>query len=73
MRVRMVGTRRELVTALQRETDGNRFDFIGQPHRYVLKAQYRARAIERMREAFGMYLVGDSRINVAGFQAGSGR
>lgn len=70
MRDRMLDTRRALVAALQNATDSNRFDFIARHTGMFSRLGIAPEQIQRMREDFGVYMVGDSRINVAGFQTG---
>ncbi len=70
MRKRMLDTRSELVTELRNATGSERFDFIGRHSGMFSRLGIPGAQIERMREEHGIYIVGDSRINVAGFKTG---
>jgi len=70
MRNRMLDTRRELVTVLRDVTGSDRYDFIGRHSGMFSRLGMPGAQIERMREEHGIYIVGDSRINVAGFRTG---
>ena len=69
MRERMLATRMSLAAALKRETNSNRFDFI-QKHRGMFSRLGLSKSnVEKLRNDFGIYMVEDSRINIAGLQA----
>ncbi|MEM6988797.1 MAG: amino acid aminotransferase [Pseudomonadota bacterium] len=70
MRNRMLDTRRDLVAALRTATDSDRYDFVGRHSGMFSRLGIQGAQIDRMREEFGVYMVGDSRINVAGFRTG---
>jgi len=66
MRERMAGNRRALVAELRQVTGSDRFAFLDtQKGMFTLLGATPAQ-VDRLREEFGIYLVGDSRINVAG-------
>ena len=69
MRERMLATRMSLAEALKKETNSNRFDFI-QKHRGMFSRLGLSKSnVEKLRNDFGIYMVEDSRINIAGLQA----
>lgn len=66
MRERMLGLRQGLAEALRRETNSDRFDFV-QDHRGMFSRLGLApEKVEALRAEHGIYMIGDSRINVAG-------
>ncbi len=66
MRERMLGLRRGLAAALRRETNSDRFDFV-QDHRGMFsRLGASPEQVEALRAEYGIYMIGDSRINVAG-------
>jgi aromatic-amino-acid transaminase len=66
MRVHMMRLRRSLAEALRRETNSDRFDFLAEHRGMFSRLGARPEQVAAMREAHGIYMVGDSRINVAG-------
>jgi aspartate aminotransferase len=66
MRLRMLRLRVEFAEALRRQSNSDRFDFIAS-HRGMFSLLGITKAqVERLRAEHGVYIVGDSRINVAG-------
>lgn len=66
MRGRIVTLRKGLSAALAARTGDNRFDFIKQHKGMFSMLGLTQEQVCRLRETFGIYVVGDSRINVAG-------
>jgi aromatic-amino-acid transaminase len=66
MRTRMLRLRVEFADALRRQSNSDRFDFIAE-HRGMFSRLGLAEAqVQRLRDEHAVYMVGDSRINVAG-------
>ena len=66
MRNGMLELRKLLSDSLRRSTNSTRFDFI-ERHRGMFSLMgLSAEQVARLREEFGIYMVGDSRINIAG-------
>jgi aspartate aminotransferase len=66
MREAMLTLRRGLADALRRETNGSRFDFVAEHRGMFSRIGLEPSQVIRLREEHGIYMVGDSRINVAG-------
>ncbi|RMF38478.1 MAG: aspartate/tyrosine/aromatic aminotransferase [Alphaproteobacteria bacterium] len=66
MRNRMLRLREGLAEALRRETNDDRFDFIARHRGMFSRTGASPEQVTRLREEFGIYMVGDGRINVAG-------
>jgi len=66
MRERMAANRRALVAELRQATGSDRFAFLGTQKGMFTLLGATPEQVDRLREEFGIYLVGDSRINVAG-------
>ena len=65
----MLGLRTALAEALRQETNSDRFDFVAR-HRGMFSLLGLTEAqVARLREEFGIYMVSDSRINIAGLNA----
>ena len=65
----MLGLRTALAEALRQETNSDRFDFVAR-HRGMFSLLGLTEAqVTRLREEFGIYMVSDSRINIAGLNA----
>lgn len=69
MRQTMLGLRRSLADALRRATGSDRFDFVAQHRGMFSRLGLTGAQVTRLREAHGIYMVGDSRINIAGLNA----
>lgn len=69
MRVSMRGLREALAEALRRETNSDRFDFIARHRGMFSRLGLTQEQVERLRNEYGYYMVGDSRFNVAGLRA----
>jgi aromatic-amino-acid transaminase len=66
MRQRMVRLREGFADALRRQSNSDRFDFIARHRGMFSRLGLTAEQVERLRAEHGVYMVGDSRINVAG-------
>jgi aromatic-amino-acid transaminase len=71
MRERMLEVRRTLAEALRQRTNSDRFDFIARHRGMFSLTGISPEEIERVRAEHGVYIVGDSRINIAGLNAES--
>ncbi|MBN9236294.1 MULTISPECIES: aromatic amino acid transaminase [Phyllobacteriaceae] len=66
MRQRMLRLRVAFAEALRRQSNSDRFDFIAEHRGMFSRLGLREDQVERLRAEHGVYMVGDSRINVAG-------
>jgi len=66
MRLRMQGLRQALAEVLRAESGSDRFAFLAAQHGLFSLIGAREDQVAQMREEHGVYLIGDSRINVAG-------
>lgn len=66
MRQRMLALRVGFADALRRHSNTDRFDFIASHRGMFSRLGLTEKQVERLREEHGVYMVGDSRINVAG-------
>ncbi len=65
----MLGLREQLAEELRKATNSDRFDFVAR-HRGMFSLLGLTEAqVVRLREEFGIYMVSDSRINIAGLNA----
>ncbi|MGR3342387.1 MAG: amino acid aminotransferase [Paracoccaceae bacterium] len=68
-RLAMLGLREHLASELRQRTNSDRFDFIAR-HRGMFSRIGATRAqVETMRAKYGIYMIGDSRLNIAGLNA----
>ncbi|EBA07661.1 aromatic amino acid transaminase [Sagittula stellata] len=65
----VLGLREQLAAELQRLTGSDRFGFIAQHRGMFSRLGATPEQVEAMRQSHGVYMVGDSRINVAGLNA----
>jgi aromatic-amino-acid transaminase len=65
----MLTLRQSLADALRRETNSNRFDFIATHRGMFSRLGLTEAQVTRLRDENGIYMVGDSRINIAGLNA----
>lgn len=71
MRQNMLGLRQQLASELARHTNSNRFDFVAH-HRGMFSLMGLAPdQVERLKSEHGVYMVGDSRVNIAGLNENS--
>jgi aromatic-amino-acid transaminase len=69
MRQNMLTLRRGLRDALRRETNSDRFDFVADHRGMFSRLGASPEQVARLREQHGIYMVGDSRVNIAGLPA----
>lgn len=69
MRVSMLSLREGLAQELRRETNSDRFDFVAEHRGMFSRLGLTLEQVEKLREEYGVYMVGDSRFNVAGLPA----
>lgn len=69
VRQNMLGLRRSLADALRRATNSDRFDFVAHHRGMFSRLGLTEAQAARLREENGIYMVGDSRINIAGLNA----
>ncbi len=68
MRKGMLALRVSLADALRLATNSDRFDFVAKHRGMFSRLGLSLEQVVRLREEFGIYMVGDSRINVAGLR-----
>ena len=68
-RLGMLGLRQHLSDELRQRTNSDRFDFLATHRGMFSRLGVSAEAIETIRADFGIYMIGDSRINIAGLNA----
>jgi len=68
MRTGMLELRTSLADELRRETNSDRFDFVAKHRGMFSRLGLTPDQVLRLREEFGVYMVGDSRINIAGLR-----
>jgi aspartate aminotransferase len=69
MRETMLQLRQRLAEALRRETNSDRFDFVAEHRGMFSRLGLSPEQVAALRAEHGIYMVGDSRINVAGLPA----
>lgn len=69
MRKGMLELRTGLAEALRRETNSDRFDFVAEHRGMFSRLGSSPEQVAALRKDFGIYMVGDSRINIAGLPA----
>jgi len=70
MRQTMLTIRQNLADELRRQCNTDRFDFIAEHRGMFSRLGLSKDEVEALREEHGMYVVGDSRINIAGLSGG---
>jgi aromatic-amino-acid transaminase len=68
-RLGMLGLRQHLSDELRQRTNSDRFDFLATHRGMFSRLGVSAEAVETIRADFGIYMIGDSRINIAGLNA----
>ncbi len=68
MREGMLALRFKFSQALKRETNSNRFDFLSNHRGMFSRLGLNVNQVIALREKFGIYMVADSRINIAGLR-----
>jgi aromatic-amino-acid transaminase len=71
IRTGMLGLRQQLSDALRKRTNSDKFDFIAQHRGMFSRLGATEAQVEQMRESHGIYMVSDSRLNIAGLNAQS--
>ncbi|MCV0395526.1 MAG: aspartate/tyrosine/aromatic aminotransferase [Rhizobiaceae bacterium] len=66
VRLRMLRLRKGLADALRRKSNSDRFDFVAEHRGMFSRLGLTPEQVERLRDEHGVYMVSDSRINVAG-------
>jgi aspartate aminotransferase len=66
MRETMLGLRRGIADALRREANDSRFDFVAEHRGMFSRLGLSPAQVATLRDEHGIYMIGDSRINVAG-------
>jgi aromatic-amino-acid transaminase len=69
MRAGMLELRNGLANELRRATNSDRFDFVGTHRGMFSRLGLSPEQVVKLREDYGIYAVGDSRINIAGLPA----
>lgn len=70
MRQRMERLRQDFADALRRASNSSRYDFVASQKGMFSRLGLTTQQIETLRENHGVYIVGDSRINIAGLPEG---
>ena len=65
----MLGLRQQLADELRRATNTDRFDFVATHRGMFSRLGVSPGVVDRLRDANGIYMVGDSRINIAGLNS----
>ncbi len=68
MRLHMLSLRKNLAQSLARETNSDRFNFVERHRGMFSKLGLTESQVETLREENGIYMVSDSRINIAGLR-----
>jgi aspartate aminotransferase len=69
VRTGMLGLRTQLADELRKRTNSDRFDFIARHRGMFSRIGASPEQVQAMRDRFGIYMVGDSRMNIAGLNA----
>ncbi|TAT72462.1 amino acid aminotransferase [Rhizobium ruizarguesonis] len=68
MRLRMLNLRKGFAEALRHQSNSSRFDFVADHRGMFSRLGLTEAQVDRLRDEFGIYMVGDSRFNVAGLR-----
>ena len=71
VRLNMLGLREQLASELRKATNSDRFDFVADHRGMFSRLGLSETQVVKLREEFGVYMVGDSRINIAGLNKGT--
>lgn len=71
VRQNMLSLRTQLADELRQRTNSGRFDFIAQHRGMFSRIGATPEQVQKMRDDFGIYMVGDSRMNIAGLNSAS--
>ena len=66
VRARMISLREGLAAALRQQTNSDRFDFVAKHRGMFSRLGLTVDQVKRLREEHAIYMVDDSRINIAG-------
>jgi aromatic-amino-acid transaminase len=66
VRLSMLGLREQLANELKRLSNSDRFDFVARHRGMFSRLGLSPEIVEKIKADFGIYMVGDSRINIAG-------
>ena len=69
VRLNMLSLRQQLADELRRATNSDRFDFVARHRGMFSRLGLTEAQVNQLREEAGIYMVGDSRINIAGLNA----
>jgi len=69
VRQNMLGLRQQLADELRRATNSDRYDFVATHRGMFSRLGLSEAQVNRLRDEHGIYMVGDSRINIAGLNA----
>ncbi|TMV84251.1 aspartate/tyrosine/aromatic aminotransferase [Thioclava sp. BHET1] len=69
VRQSMLGLRKQLADALRRQTGSDRFGFIAEHRGMFSRLGIAPELVVKLREEHGIYMVGDSRLNIAGLNS----
>ena len=69
VRLNMLTLRQSLADKLRRATNSDRFDFVAHHRGMFSRLGLTEAQVIRLRDEHGIYMVGDSRINIAGLNA----
>jgi aspartate aminotransferase len=72
MRLRMLDLRKNLAESLRRTTNSDRFDFVAEHRGMFSRLGATPEQVAALRKEHGIYMVGDSRVNIAGLPTGDG-
>ncbi len=72
MRLRMLDLRKDLAESLRRATNSDRFDFVAAHRGMFSRLGATPEQVAALRKDHGIYMVGDSRVNIAGLPAAEG-
>jgi aromatic-amino-acid transaminase len=71
VRLSMLGLRQQLADELRKLTNSDRFDFVARHRGMFSRLGLTPEQVARLRADHAIYMVGDSRINIAGLNADS--
>ena len=69
VRLGMLDLRQQLATELRQRTNSERFDFVADHRGMFSRLGASPEQVQRLRDEHGIYMVGDSRMNIAGLNA----
>ena len=69
VRTGMLALREQLAAELRQRTNSDQFDFIAQHRGMFSRLGISAEKVEELREKHGIYMIGDSRMNIAGLNS----